>query len=137
MQGAGHFKKLVNVQPKRIGHAIDAIPVKGEVTNAHFAAFSDEIGSLPGVSLASGTRLLIMKRPDVFVPFNAPNLKKLCKACGLSENVDWETYWHSIVGKIRQAIWYQEPCPKQRLARRIWNGRAAMLDALFFDEGLK
>lgn len=137
MQGAGRFKRWVNQHPEQIGAAIDAIPLDGDVTDAHFDEFRRLIQSLKGISLGSGTRLVMMKRPDIFVPFNGPNQKKLAKACGLSQDIDWETYWQSIVGRIRQAIWYQEPSPKQPLAKRIWNGRAAMLDALYYDESLK
>lgn len=88
---------------------------------------------LKRLSLAVQYRFKVARLFPPEDPMTVPLLRLMIAA----DDVRRAPYWHSIIGKIRQAIWYQEPCPKQRLAKRIWNGRAAMLDALYFDEGLK
>jgi hypothetical protein len=133
MQGAGYFKRLVNEEPGRIARAIDAIPLHGPVTQQHFGRFVDRIDDLTGVSLGAGTRLLTMKRPDTFVTFNTQSRRRLCSECGLNTTIDWEGYWNSVIGRIRQSIWFQEPVPAQAQAERIWHKRVAMLDALYYD----
>lgn len=133
MQGAGYFKRLVNEQPGRIARAIDAIPLHRPVTQQDFARFVDHLDDLTGVSLGAGTRLLTMKRPDTFVTFNTQSRRRLCAECGLNTTIDWEGYWNSVIGRIRQSIWFQEPVPTQPQAERIWHNRVAMLDSLYYD----
>jgi len=132
MQSAGRFARLVNQRPKSIARALDSIPLEGEVRRSHYEAFVDAIKGLPGVAMGSATRLLSMKRPDVFVSFNARSRERLCQACGLPQNVDWDGYWDLILARIRESIWYQHPQPSHPQAHRIWANRVALLDALYY-----
>src|SRR3546814_5535884 len=85
MGGAGTFAELIGSADRALAAALDAIPKRGSVTETQFndyvaaftAAFS---GSSRTARLAPATRLLAMKRPDVFVCVNGGNTKGLAVA---------------------------------------------------------
>ena len=60
-------------------------------------------------TLAPATRLLAMRRPDVFTPISNNRLDALCGALGVSKlkNTDFERYWQDIVQKIQTLSWFK------------------------------
>lgn len=139
MVGAGSFYKLMNNSEIAFSNALDAISSEGAVTKADYDTFiSRYLKAFPNGrdGLATATRLLCMKRPDTFICVDGPNLKKLAKNVGMKRpsKLDYERYWTEIVERLQASPWWNSKKPKNKTELRAWKSRAAMLDALFYDE---
>lgn len=44
------------------------------------------------------------------------------------------TYWYEIVGRLIDTPWWKSAPPSDPIELEAWQGRAAMLDALFYEE---
>ncbi len=136
MQGAGYYYQAVNDNNLHLSKALDKIPLNGPISREHYEAYLAEfVKAFPngrhGIGIAS--RLLALKRPDYFVCFDSKNKKKLCLDFGIKQSgMDYERYWEEIIERIIDSAWWNEPRPKKPLARTVWDGRAAMLDAIFY-----
>lgn len=133
MKGAGVFKHAIIENRPAISLALDQIPLDGEVTRQHYEEYLllfTKALSRPGI--ATATRLLAMKRPDYFVCLDSANRKKLSKDFGISQSIALDEYWKSVIERLMASDWWQTPKPDDPLERRIWNGRAAMLDAIYY-----
>lgn len=143
MQGAGVFKRLINQDPKELSNALDDIPLRGAVRREDYEAFIEGYkGAFPVKNgephrhgLGTATRLLAMKRPDYFVCLDSANRKKLSEAFGIKiiNNHDYAAYWDSIVERLCEAKWWNSRRPKSGEERDVWDGRAAFLDALYYE----
>ncbi|MCC7137782.1 MAG: phospholipase D family protein [Planctomycetes bacterium] len=139
MRGAGTFKSLVADNSSHLSDALDAIPSAGEVSREQYElfvhrftkAFAGRPGGGPGIGTAS--RLLAMKRPDYFVCLDSKNRAGLRKAFGIRGACGLAEYWDSIVERIRSAAWWLADAPTAGEDAEIWKGRAAMLDALYYE----
>jgi HKD family nuclease len=136
MKGSGYYHQAVNDNNAHLSNALDEIPLNGPVSREHYEAYLAEfIKAFPngrhGIGIAS--RLLALKRPDYFVCFDSKNKKDLCQDFEIKQSgMDYERYWEEIIERITDSAWWNEPCPKNALARTVWDGRAAMLDAIFY-----
>jgi len=136
MRGAGYYHQAVNNNHVNLSKALDEIPLKGPVSREHYEAYLGEfVKSLPngrhGIAIAS--RLLALKRPDYFVCFDSKNKAELCKDFKIKQTgMDYKRYWEEIVERITDSAWWNEPRPMNALAGMVWDGRAAMLDAIFY-----
>ena len=138
MGGFGVFKKLVAENDPSLARAVDSIPQKGEVTREHFARFSRQFKKAFANSrrvggVATASRLLAMKRPDVFLCISKPNIAKAAIDMGFAKTtLNLDNYWNKVVEVTRASDWYNFDKPKARNGQ-IWECRAAMLDAIFYD----
>jgi HKD family nuclease len=139
MSGAGVFYGLINDEHEAFSLALDQIPSTGEVRKQHYDAYLKEylkayIKGRDG--LGTATRLLAMKRPDVFLCVDAKNIKKLAEDVGIvrADQFDYERYWGEVVLRLREAPWWQSPEPSNPTEQAVWRARAAMLDAIFYEE---
>ena len=138
MKGFGVLKKLVAENDPSLARAVDSIPQKGEVTKEHFDRFFRlfvkafaNYSKAGGVATAS--RLLAMKRPDVFLCISKSNKVKADEDMGFAKTtLNLENYWNKVVEVIRASVWYNIDKPEKRNAQ-LWEYRAAMLDAIFYD----
>lgn len=136
MSGAGYYHQAVNENNVHLSNALDEIPLNGSVSREHYEAYLAEfVKAFPngrhGIGIAS--RLLALKRPDYFVCFDSKNKKALCQDFEIKQSgMDYERYWEEIIERIIDSAWWNEPRPKNPLARTVWDGRAAMLDAIFY-----
>jgi hypothetical protein len=75
-----------------------------------------------------------MKRPDYFVCLDSKNKKALCETFGISQsNMTYERYWEEIIARIQDnAVWWNSPQPEGERQSEVWMGRAAFMDALFY-----
>lgn len=138
MKGAGDFANRVDENDKHLARALDSIPQKGEVTKDHFHRFvhhfqkafahSDRSGGT-----ATASRLLAMKRPDVFICICKPNIKQAAKRMGFPPStLNLENYWDRVIEVIRLSEWYNLEKPDSADGE-LWENRAAMLDAILYD----
>lgn len=149
MGGSGTFRNTVAERARDLGLAMSEIPESGEVTREHFEAFvarfekaTNGLKPRPGVTCAS--RLLAMKRPDVFVCVTggnkdedgnaAGNIRQLANALGLKKVAfgSFERYWDEVLPALHSSAWYRSPRPKGT-AGKLWDARMALLDALFYE----
>ena len=136
MSGAGYYHQAVNDNNLHLSNALDEIPLNGPVSREHYEAYLSEFAkAFPngghGVGIAS--RLLALKRPDYFVCFDSKNKKGLCKDFDIKQSgMDYERYWDEVIERITDSAWWNELRPRNTLAGTVWDGRAAMLDAIFY-----
>ena len=136
MSGAGYYHQAVNDNNPHISKALDEIPLHGPLSREHYEAYLAEfVKAFPngrhGIGIAS--RLLALKRPDYFVCFDSKNKKELCRDFEIKQSgMDYERYWEEIIERIADSAWWNEPRPRNALAATVWDGRAAMLDAIFY-----
>lgn len=139
MRGAGTFKALVAENNADLSLALDAIPCDGPVSRGdydefvrHFRrAFAGRPGAPAGIG--TGSRLLAMKRPDTFVCLDSKNEAGLRRAFGYRGTCRLDDYWGKIIEPVRQAAWFQVEPPAHAEEAEIWQGRVALLDALYYD----
>ena len=139
MSGAGVFYGLINNEHEAFSLALDQIPSAGEVRKEHYDAYLNEyLKAFPNGrdGLGTATRLLAMKRPDVFLCVDAKNIKKLAEDVGIVrvDQLDYERYWLEVVLRLREAPWWLSPEPTDPTEQAVWHARAAMLDAIFYEK---
>ena len=139
MVGAGKFYKQMNASEPAFSIALDSIPSKGAVTKVEYDTFITEyLKAFPNGrdGLGTATRLLSMKRPDTFLCVDGANLKKLAKDVGMkrADKLDYERYWTEVVKRLQGSPWWNSVMPSNEKEAKAWNNRAAMLDALFYEE---
>lgn len=136
MSGAGYYHQAVNNNNPHLSDALDFIPLSGEVTRDNYNSYIEEFlltfpNGRDGVGIAS--RLLALKRPDYFVCLDSKNKTQLCKDFGIKQSgMDYIRYWDDVVCRVMDSNWWNSPKPSNTRAAQVWSGRAAMLDALFY-----
>ncbi len=132
MRGAGHFMSLVLHRPHLLDAALDQIPSKGHVSRAQFDQF---VRSLPRerVKVATATRLLAMKRPDLFLCVDSQNRRQIARSFDISQRAlgTFDGYW-DLLARIYECPWYLAARPKNGIGMAIWDGRVALLDAFYY-----
>jgi hypothetical protein len=87
------------------------------------------------INLATATRLLCMKRPDIFVCFDSENRSKMCKDFGIVQTrMSYNRYWDDIIERIYDSDWWNNTAPKNNIEREISEARAAFLDSMYYLE---
>lgn len=137
MKGAGVFHSNINNNNPFISDALQHIELDKNVTRSDFMNF---IGSFvkafpdgrDGIGTAS--RLLAMKRPDLFVCIDDKNNRKMCNDFGIKvSGMTYQRYWDELICRIHDSVWWQEDDHKEGIEKDIWSGRAALLDCIFYD----
>src|ERR1022692_1084587 len=137
MVGAGRFKHAVNSNDTNLAAALDGIPLEGLVTNDRYRTYVESFRkAFPkgGDGIAVATRLLCMKRPDMFLCFDSKNRRKLCEEFGIAQsNMSYERYWEQVIERVRETEWWNSSCPASVEEGKIWRGRTALLDSLYYE----
>lgn len=139
MKGAGYFKNKINNNNINVSLALDAISLTETISKKDFNQFVKIFKqAFPdgGAGIAVATRLLAMKRPDTFICLDSRNKVDLCNEFGISKTVSFEQYWEEIILRIQDSVWWDSQKPENKIELQLWNGRAAMLDAVFYDENV-
>ena len=79
------------------------------------------------------TRLLTMKRPDLFFCFNGANKEKICAELGLPKNLNAERYWDEILLRIYDTAWFNSSRPQDTIEQKAWDGRVALIDCIYYE----
>lgn len=142
MRGAGKFYRYMNASEPAFSTALDAISPNGPVTKDQYDTFIKEfVKGFPDGrhGLGTATRLLSMKRPDVFLCVDGQNKRKLALDVGMvrADKLDYERYWTEVVERLQEAPWWKSPPPSGGNEANAWHARAAMLDAIFYEEKKK
>lgn len=138
MGGAGTFAKLIGRRDTGLANALDVIPKRGAVTEDQFNSYAKTFtaafkGLARTARVAPATRLLAMKRPDLFVCVNGGNRRRLGAALSFAPNtLSLDNYWARVVEPVQQAPWFNEPRPTGS-DMELWDARVAMLDAIYYE----
>jgi hypothetical protein len=136
MKGAGYFRQAVNDNNCHLSSALDKVPSQGFVSRFQYQEYLEEfIKAFPKGrhGIATASRLLALKRPDQFVCVDSKNLRELCKNFGIPQTgMNYERYWDEVVERIIESPWWNAPRPNTGKDGDAWDGRAALLDAVFY-----
>lgn len=132
------FKTLVLDAPAELSAALDIIPLTGPVNEDHWDRYWAEVrridnhrGSL-GRGLA--TRLVTLRRPDVFVSLNGASAARLAKRLDVpASSLDGQTYWKRVIQEMQLTQWFVADKPSEPQQARAWMARAALLDSLVYE----
>ena len=109
--GARKMKKHINNNNKKINDALEAIPLKGDITEAMYRKYLNKLRSIEGLDVGPAvcSRLLTMKRPDFFMSLNSQSMPVVSKKYGIPKSkLTADTYWDLIM-KIHEDEWYLHP----------------------------
>lgn len=133
------FCRVVQHRADDLAVAMAAIPSEGRIEYEDFKLFLQRFmvcfdpNMRAGGGIATATRLLAMKRPDQFVCLSSANRTGVCSHFGQPPSTtNLDNYWERIIEPMRQSPWWRAAEPTDALERRIWKGRAAMLDAIHY-----
>ena len=139
-RGSKAFHELLQYTPSLLDDALAAIPLEGEVTEADYnefvklytAAFATLDKAKAG--LFAATRLLAMRRPDVFMVLTAPKVDALCQGFGLVKlkPTDFSRYWVDIIEALHRQPWFKSAQPEDATELELWNNRVVLFDLFFF-----
>jgi hypothetical protein len=132
MHAAGDAKKIVLSYPEKIGAYLDAIPNAGEVSLKAVSTVLDGLSSIRGISLGVVSRLLVAKRPDLFVSVNNGSRPALARLMG--RNITTTRHYIEVLRDLWSMPWFQSQRPADDKGRIIWDHRAAILDAALYEE---
>lgn len=130
----GNFHEKINDGNPRIAQAIDLIPPIGAVSKHDFLEYNrifQQAGYKNPIGVA--TRLLTMKRPDLFFCFNGANKEKICAELGLPKNLNAERYWDEILLRIYDTAWFNSSRPQDTIEQKAWDGRVALIDCIYYE----
>ena len=114
----------------RMSKAIDVIPLKGKIT---LSMYEDYCSYFDGNPIGSATRLLAIKRPDVFVCINNKNKELLCNDFGISvSKLNLKNYWDLIICRIQDSKWFNDNRSLKGDEKVIKEFQVAMLDSLYY-----
>lgn len=134
MIGRGDYVHEIIVNNKDISIALDQIPLKGQITRIHYDNFIKHFKKVfSGNYIGVASRLLAMKRPDVFYCLTSKNQKRFCKDFSVNKaEIDYTGYWEHIIERIYDSEWWLNPTASTKQEQQISNARAAFLDAIYY-----
>lgn len=125
-----YFTKSIKNRDK-LSKAIDVIPLEGEITSYMYEDYCSYFDGHN--SIACPTRLLAIKRPDVFVSINNMNKKWLCNDFGISPyKLNLKNYWDLIICRIQGSKWYNDHRKLEGEEKTIKKFQVAMLDSIYY-----
>jgi len=139
MFGLGDFKSLVKHRPQQLSRALDRISLNEKVGERDYEEFATAFrkafkNAAHKGGIATASRLLAMKRPDLFVAVNGPNKQRLCDAFGVAHTtLSLDNYWERIVVPTQLSPFWNQARPRAALPGRIWDNRAALLDSIYYE----
>jgi hypothetical protein len=134
MRGNGYFQQRLNDDRASLDAALNHIPIKGIVSKRRFDAFAARY-KWERAGGGTASRLLAMKRPDLFICIDSKNRRGISEAFGVSGSslLTFDGYW-DLMQRIWRCPWWRALRPQRTLERRVWNVRVALLDSIYYDE---
>ena len=84
--------------------------------------------------MSSATRLIAMKRPDLFVCVNSKNKKELSQLLGIPQShLTLENYWNEVHLKIINSVWFRDDnISDVGIAKDVKKFQVALLDSISY-----
>lgn len=130
MKRASMAIHLVRTQPEVVGRFLDDVPKSGPVPIDVFVRVIDGLMDIPDIGIGVATRLLAAVRPDLFLPVNNASQDELTRLFGMQ--VKQPQHYLQLMNRIWSTPWFQSPRPSDKQQARLWDNRAALLDALIY-----
>jgi HKD family nuclease len=136
--GYSYARLVEKDNPIELAAALDLIPADTPPTRfdwlAYWAALQRAAGDEGGIGIVGATRLACLKRPDYFVPVTSTNTDRLSEQLGVTKNAlhSPDDYWDTVVETILLTPWWSKERPVDVEDARVWEVRAAMLDAIVY-----
>jgi hypothetical protein len=140
MFGMGDFKNLVSEAPHHLSEALEHIPSDTDPEESDYSAFARAFraafrGKAHKGGIATASRLLVMRRPDIFVGINNANKQGVCDAFGVAHTtLSLDNYWERVIAPIQLCPWWLHRRPRNSDEGRIWDNRAALIDCIYYEE---
>jgi HKD family nuclease len=133
-----HFRNAARDSRAQMLEALDEIPLELQVNEANFfqfmKIFMSGFKNPTEKQIGPATRLLAMKRPDIFLCLDGANRVKIREVFQLQKFYrDFARYWYEIILRIQETPWWKSPVPKGAEQQAVWRGRVAFLDAIFYE----
>ena len=110
---------------------VDQLPATGPVPESIVKEIFTYGRSLPRVGVGIITKFLTVKRPDLFLPTNNANRRRIKQLFGgFPTGVD---DYLELLGKIYLFPWYRCERPVDGLEAEIWDARVGLLDAVVYE----
>lgn len=138
MASNGSFRKTVENNAVQLSAALDEIPLTGDIEEEHYEGFKRlflaayDSTRHHGGGIGTGTRLLAMRRPDQFVGVNGGNDDGIGEFFNCND-ITLDNYWERVIKQVRAAPWWLVEEPSAAYERRVWAGRAAFLDSIYYN----
>lgn len=126
---AGYFKEMVIKAPEELA-ALDLLPLEGAVSFSQALSITEALMAVPNIGLGTATRLLSVKRPDVFLPVNNANRARIKALYGKAPST--ARSYVEMLESIWAMPWWKAAEPKDPVEARVWRGRVALLDAVVY-----
>ena len=130
MTAAGYFKYYVLRDAAVLSNALDCVALKGPVPMSNVHAFFDAVSVLPGLGISTSTRLLTLKRPDMFFSITSRTRRQIGRCLGKCASP--ESYC-TLLSKVWAAPWANAKRPNGAKATFVWDARVALLDLVFYE----
>lgn len=131
MTGAGYFKEAVIDDPAVVGKHLDRLPTAGSVSPELARSVLEGLVGVRGIALGAATRLLTVKRPDLFVAVNNANRARLREVLDASPTTVGGYF--KLQERLWALPWFSAPEPEDDDRRRVWAARVGLLDALLYE----
>lgn len=131
LSAAAGAKQYMRDTPEVIGRQLDRIPLNGLITIDLARSVVTELMSIKHVKLSVATRLLTVKRPDVFVSVNRGSNPQLAQILNCQELSSAEDYLR-LLGELWELEWYRCKRPTDLHQARVWDRRMALLDSILY-----
>lgn len=133
-----HFKSHIIESQQYYSDALDLIPLSGVISKDMYMNFINLVEKhLPsgyGAGVITLSRLLAMKRPDIFYCITSNNEYPLYRDFNVKPlgTKEFERYWDDIIVNIHKTEWYKSNEPSDEIEKKVWKVRAAMLDIITY-----
>ncbi|WNC73302.1 hypothetical protein RGQ13_04735 [Thalassotalea psychrophila] len=140
-KGAKTFHNLLQSHPQDFDLALANIPLEGAVSKDQYQAFVKDYKAIfsrrtdnEKAPLVVATRLLAMRRPDVFINITNNNLSVLCQGLNIAKfnNQDFDSYYNDMVLSLHCFHWHNQAAPTDEQELQLWNIRAILVDLFLF-----
>jgi hypothetical protein len=132
MGGAGWAMELVQRYPEKIGRGLDQLPLDGDVAPALALKVLAALTELHGVSVGVASRLMTIKRPDLFISVNNGSEPKLSMARN-GVRIKDKKHYMLLLNSIWNTEWFRSPRPADAAEAALWDWRVALLDSTLYE----
>lgn len=132
MRAAGYAKNVVYDRPEEVGRVLDTLPLQGPVTIDAARQCAEELTAIHGFAIGVASRLLVAKRPDVFVSVNNGSRRALARIFG--RNITTVDHYVDVLKAVWSTSWFRSDRPDDTPGQLIWDRRAAIIDAALYEE---
>lgn len=128
--GKGEFMRMILHSPKPVDEVLGDIPLRGDLSLEDAESCLQRLITIRNIALPSATRLMTLRRPDLFFSANAASMSRARELFGYMPNTI-STYLAALK-RLQETTWHKAPEPVSKEEKKIWRYRTALLDNWFY-----